>query len=230
MISQGIPHIKMPDFSDMNFSALNEPMVDIALYSHSLIAVDMKYHQARRPGAIKKAYVRLSVAKKLTEAQKLLPEGYRLKIFDAWRPYEVQKDIYYEYYNKLKALPENINKSENELHSLTKTFVSFPNREKLFSFVHSSGGAVDLTIVNEKDEELDMGCAFDDFSTLAYTDALEKTDRSLQKNNRRLLYNTMCKAGFTNYPCEWWHFDYRDIFWGSLTGEKEIYPSAFTIE
>jgi hypothetical protein len=50
----------------------------------------------------------------------------------------------------------------------------------------------------------------------------------LAKKNRRLLYHAMKKAGFTNYPSEWWHYDYGDTFWGALTGLPVKYPSVYT--
>lgn len=227
---QAIPFAEMPEIDIKNFNELNEPLVDISEYSNNTISVEMKYFEAKRNGAVNKAYVRKSVADMLIAAQGLLPEGFRLKIYDAWRPFEVQKDLYDEYYEKVRSDPENFNKSEIELHRLAKTFVSYPDTENKFSYVHASGGAVDLTVINAENEELDMGCSFDDFSETAYTHALENTDKTVQRDNRRLLYHCMYKAGFTNYPYEWWHFDYGDIFWGALTKNKKIYPSIYSMK
>ena len=44
-----------------------------------------------------------------------------------------------------------------------------------------------------------------------------------RQKNRRMLYNVMTAAGFTNLPSEWWHYDYGDNMWAQLTGGKAIY-------
>ena len=158
-----------------------------------------------------------------------LPNNYRLKIYDAWRTYLTQKDLYDEHYDMVSNAIENVGKSQDELHTITKKFVSYPDKSKKFSFVHSSGGAVDLTIVDENNKELDMGTKFDEFSNLSFTNSFENSDNDIVKNNRRLLYNSMINAGFTNYAAEWWHYDYGDIFWSAITGNPVIYSSIYDI-
>ena len=73
-----------------------------------------------------------------------------------------------------------------------------------------------------------MGCAFDDFSSLARTDAIERQDADHRiRDHRRLLYSVMTEAGFTNYPEEWWHYDYGDLFWARATGKDALYSSYY---
>ena len=48
------------------------------------------------------------------------------------------------------------------------------------------------------------------------------------RDNRRLLYETMINAGFTNLPSEWWHYDYGTKFWGYFTGKKALYKGILT--
>lgn len=224
-----IPKEDMPDTSRLTYSESDEAFVDILDYSDGIIAVDMKYYEQGRWGSIDKAYVRLGVAKRLMRAQDSLPNGYRLKIFDAWRPYEVQRDLFDEYLASVSALPENEGKSEDELIEMAKRFVSFPDRSRRFAYVHSSGGAVDLTLIDRDGCEVDMGCGFDDFTPLASTSALEGED-SLECDNRRVLYNAMIRAGFTNYPAEWWHYDFGDIFWAATMREAVKYPSVYSLD
>ena len=45
----------------------------------------------------------------------------------------------------------------------------------------------------------------------------------MARANRRMLYNVMIEAGFTNFPAEWWHFDYGDEKWGLFTDNAPIY-------
>ena len=225
-----IPNIKMPSALAGGSNAVKEHFVDIEEYSDGRIKADMQYYKVKRPGAVNKAYARRAVADKLLKALSYLPDGYSFKIYDAWRSPETQSDIYYEYFQKLSEKEENRHLSVDELHRMARTFVSFPDRSKEFSFVHSSGGAVDLTIVDENGEELDMGCGFDDFSDVAETSYFETYgESSVPKQNRRLLYWSMINAGFTNYPSEWWHYDFGDLFWATMTGEAAIYASEYDI-
>ena len=222
-----IPTERVSD-TELSFSRVDEPFVDVYEYSDGRIAVDMEYLKRGYDGAIDTAYLRLEVARRLLAAAELLPEGYRLKIYDAWRPYEVQAALYYEYYGKLLNMPENEGLSEEELHKMARTFVSFPDRSVEFAFVHSSGGAVDLTVIDGKGEEIDMGTGFDDFTELAATRALEGVDHPAREN-RRMLYHAMCGAGFTNYSPEWWHYDLGDKFHARASGDAVKYASVYSV-
>lgn len=94
---------------------------------------------------------------------------------------------------------------------------------------HSRGSTIDLTLVSSdvpagdhREEradcrsqkrvtqtgQLDMGTTFDCFSELAYT--AEKTVSAEARRNRLLLKAAMEKAGFVNYPKEWWHFTLKN--------------------
>jgi len=229
MVLTVIPRENKMDVDNIGVELRDEAFVDISEYSHGRILTDMKYLEAGRPGAIPVAYVRESVAKMLLRASQILPDGYRLKIYDAWRPYSVQKSIYDEYFHDISRKEENAGLTDSELHALTKKFVSFPSTDKTVSYVHSSGGAVDLTLCYKNGNEVDMGCGVDEFTVRAASDAYEDVEGEI-RDNRRLLYTVMTETGFTNYCEEWWHFDYGDIFWAAKTGNKVIYRSVFTEE
>ena len=222
---------KIPTFAppqkpySLDFCA--EGFVDITAYSKGKIKADMQYIKMGLSGAISLAIVREGVAKRLLDALSLLPLGYTFKVYDAWRPFSVQKAIYDSYFEKVKEAHLSEGLSEEQLHALTRKFVSFPKRDVQPSFVHSSGGAVDLTIIDADGNELDMGTGFDDFTPLSMTSAFEHMEHSPICQNRRLLYSAMTEAGFTNYHEEWWHYDFGDIFYGQKTGENVIYDSVF---
>ena len=77
---------------------------------------------------------------------------------------------------------------------------------------HTTGGAVDLTIINfDTKEELDMGTGIDEFSEKAYTHFTDLSREVLK--NREILYKQMLKRGFYNFPSEWWHFSYGTTDW-----------------
>ena len=180
------------------------------------IITESCYYNRGISGAIKDCYMRQSVYELLIRALSFLPEGYGFKVYDAWRPYEVQRFLYDEQVEKLCGQGLDAEAAGEQ----AKQFVSYPETDPLKPYVHSTGGAVDLTVIDEKGCELNMGTDFDDFTDLAFTDSFEESAETEIRNNRRLLYNAMIKAGFTNYPSEWWHYDYGDFFWAAETKRK----------
>ena len=226
MILQKIPPMTAPDTEGVVLAAVDEPFVDLAAFSGGRVLVDMQYKKQGRPGATDRALLRRGAAERLLKAANALPKGYRLLVYDAWRPYAVQKDIYDEYFKAVAEDPENRGLTDDALHALTARFVSRPARGKPLSFVHSSGGAVDLTLADEQGRPLDMGCGFDEFTPLAATNALENANTPA-RDNRRLLYTVMINAGFTNYAAEWWHFDFGDLFYAAETKTAARYASIY---
>jgi len=79
---------------------------------------------------------------------------------------------------------------------------------------HCTGGAIDLTIVNKSNRQLDMGTNLDEFSKKTYTDSSLISKKA--KENRALLIKVMTFAGFINFPAEWWHWSYGDREWANL--------------
>ncbi|RYG55026.1 dipeptidase, partial [bacterium] len=85
---------------------------------------------------------------------------------------------------------------------------------------HTTGAAVDLTLIDESGRWLDMGCEFNasplETEDRTYTDALNISEEA--KTNRKILTKAMTQAGFVNYPTEWWHWSYGDKYWALLSG------------
>jgi D-alanyl-D-alanine dipeptidase len=91
-----------------------------------------------------------------------------------------------------------------------------------------TGGAVDLTLIDENGLTLNMGTDFNaeplKTQNATYTAAQNISIEALR--NRQLLMSVMSKAGFVNYPTEWWHWSYGDKYWALQTGNLEaIYDS-----
>ena len=110
-----------------------------------------------------------------------------------------------------------------------------PSYNILRPAVHSTGGAVDLTIVGPDGEVLEMGTGFDEFNSATWTYAFEPDSgtglvNETARDNRRLLYNVMTEVGFTNLPSEWWHFDYGDGMWAQIKNENAIYAGRLDAE
>jgi len=221
------PKIKEP----MNATFINEPIVSLSSLQNFGIRFEPKYYLQNIPGATKNIYARKKLMRLLLKAEKSLPDGYHLKIYDAYRPIKVQQYLWDKYRNKILENPINADKTSEEIDELTSHFVSKPSYDINCPSVHNTGGAVDLTIVDDNDNELDMGTEFDDFTDKAWTDYYEHNniDENI-RNNRRLLYTVMKNTGFTNLPSEWWHYDYGTKFWAHYNRQPMKYLGVLEIK
>lgn len=142
----------------------------------------------------KKAYLHKVAFEKLQMAAEKLKQrapGFKFLVFDALRPRRVQKILF----AKVKGTKQ-------------EQYVADPETGS----VHNYGFALDLSLLNEKGEELDMGTPYDDFTDLAQPkleDQFFKQGRltSEQLRHRKLLREVMESSGFKVLEHEWWHFD-----------------------
>jgi D-alanyl-D-alanine dipeptidase len=131
------------------------------------------------------AYLRYGTVKKLTQVQKeLKQQGYGLKIWDAYRPFEAQQKLWEVY--------PDPNYVANPANGMKK---------------HNLGGTVDITMVAADGTVISMPTEFDDFSLKADRDYSDIEDEEAVKNVM-ILQNAMENNGFTGYQGEWW--DYSD--------------------
>ncbi|MBO4838389.1 MAG: M15 family metallopeptidase [Lachnospiraceae bacterium] len=136
-------------------------------------------------------------------ANELNVQGYRLKIFDAYRP--------------VKAVKHFVLWGIEDLDLRMKPFF-YPDLEKQELFAkgyiaklssHSRGSAVDLTLLDMKTgREADMGSPFDLFDPVSHPDYTGITQE--QYDNRMVLRHAMLRHGFQPIDCEWWHFCLKD--------------------
>ncbi|NLK99676.1 MAG: M15 family metallopeptidase [Clostridiales bacterium] len=192
--------------------------------------MDLQYPKMKFKNAVKTCFVREEVLERLIIAQGLLPKGYKYKIYDTWRPIKLQEELYENYTSLLAEKYDLESLSEDEREEFLSGFISPPVHERTNPPVHTTGGAIDLTIVDPNGNELDMGTAFDEFTDKTHTAYFENTKEKDIIYNRRMLYNSMTKAGFTNLPSEWWHYDYGDKFWAYYNKTNTLYTGLFTKE
>ncbi|MBR3196602.1 MAG: M15 family metallopeptidase [Clostridia bacterium] len=136
-------------------------------------------------------------------SNEMMVYGYRLKIFDAYRP--------------ACAVRHFVLWGIEDQDIRMKPYF-YPDLEKQELFMkgyiakqssHSRGSAVDLTLLDMKTgKELDMGSPFDLFSECSHPDFRGVTDE--QYANRMLLQRVMKRNGFLPLDCEWWHFMLAD--------------------
>ena len=130
-------------------------------------------------------------------------QGFRLKIFDAYRP--------------TSAVKHFVQWSVDDLDLRMKPFF-YPDLEKAELFKlgyiakqssHSRGSAVDLTLLDmTTGKEVDMGGPFDLFSEVSHPDFKGITEE--QYYNRMFLRDAMLRNGFAPLDTEWWHFSLAD--------------------
>ena len=145
----------------------------------------------------------------------LKTQGYRLKIYDAYRP-QMGVDHFVRWG---KALDD----------TLMKPYF-YPNETKDSLFIkdyiatrsgHSRGSTVDLTLFDmQTEKEVDMGGTFDWFGRESHPDCGGNPETGLYRKNdtvtatqfanRMLLRTAMLRHGFKPYDCEWWHFTLCD--------------------
>ena len=145
-----------------------------------------------------------------TVSNEMMVQGYRLKIFDTYRPATAVKHFV------LWGIEDT---------DIRMKPYFYPDLEKQELFLkgyvakqssHSRGSTVDLTLLDMKTgKELDMGSPFDLFSEISHPDYRGITEE--QYENRMILRHVMLRNGFKPIDCEWWHF----------TLENEPYPDTY---
>jgi len=129
----------------------------------------------------------------------LVAQGYRLKIYDAYRPQEAVT-----HFMNWALDSEDVRMKEYFYPELDKD-VLFPQGYIAEHSGHSRGSTVDLTLFDMTTEkEVDMGGTFDYFGELSHPDYTGITEE--QFDNRRILREAMMAHGFKPLVEEWWHF------------------------
>ena len=143
-------------------------------------------------------------------SNEMIVRGYRLKVFDAYRPARAVKHFV------LWGI-------EDQDVRMKPYFYPELQKQELFArgYIasqsgHSRGSSVDLTLLDmSTGKEADMGSPFDYFSEASHPDYKGITQE--QYDNRMMLQRVMVRGGFVPIDCEWWHF----------TLNNEPYPDTY---
>jgi zinc D-Ala-D-Ala dipeptidase len=119
-------------------------------------------------------------------AARLRAAGYRLRLYDCYRPLSVQRALW-AYYPR-------------------RGFVADPDRG---GSNHNRGGAVDVGLSTPEGGEVEMPTAFDAFGPKAAASAVRGITAAARLHRDRLR-RAMEAEGFKVNPREWWHFDAPD--------------------
>lgn len=166
--------------------------------------------------------IRKTVYQKLKQAQELLPKGLHFCLYEGYRSLDLQKTLFDHRFEKVKN--QNPNWPHNEIFVETTKLVSpVINQDGSANIPpHSTGGAIDVYLIDNQGKAVDMGMHPKDWIDNA---ALAMTFSPLispeAQNNRRIMSQALSAVGFVNYPTEYWHWSYGDRYWAYFQPVKQ---------
>lgn len=178
--------------------------VNLRNYSEDFV-FDMKYATAdnflkEKVYPCDECFLRAKTVRALLEANKsFLEKGYRIKLYDCYRPKSIQKKMW-------KIVPD-------------ANFVANPKKGS----IHNRGGAVDISLVDSSGTELDMGTQFDFFGKEASHNFLGFSEQIL--DNRKLLKDIMLQHNFKSFDSEWWHYNLNGSSKDAVSNQKWVCPN-----
>ena len=173
--------------------------VNLKNYSNDFI-YDMKYASTdnflkAKVYDCQACFLRLKTVKALILANKdFIKKGFKIKIFDCYRPLDIQKKMW-------EIVPN-------------PSYVADPSKGS----IHNRGGAVDITLIDSKGINIEMGTNFDYFGIEA-SHNFQNLSKKI-KSNRKLLKNIMVKNGFNYFESEWWHYNYKSALNDNISNTK----------
>lgn len=194
----------------------NEPLVDIMKVCPGIIngmdPLRKRYGES--------LFLRKTVAEMLKNAMTYLPPEVTFIVVDAWRPKEAQAK-FYDYYEK-KFSSENPDWSKEKIKTEAGKYAIPP--DQLYRADHVSGGAIDLGLIKNGRRLPIMA------RQIPFREAVLTSCPNLPLNvyhTRQLLSEAMTRAGFANYPKEYWHWCFGGYMWAELTNnDTAIYGTA----
>ena len=217
-----------------------DPLVDIPaeLFAftqpHPYVVLEAPY------GGTSPWMLRQRVLEALLRAQDALEvcrPGWRLQLFDAYRPLPVQAFmVWREFrlqaelagrslaaYRDLAEVKEQNPDLYGVLAAKVFEFWGMPSDDPRTPPPHSTGAAIDLTLRDRCGQEIDMGSPIDEASGRSYPDHYVHATSPLTRafhDNRMLLNAVMTSAGFSRHGNEWWHFSLGDQMWAWAYGKS----------
>jgi len=183
-----------------------EPLVDIKkLCPDLVIAPNLKKEN--------RAFLRKTTVKMVCQAKKHLPEGMTFIIESAWRPQYLQEKIFQQFVKRFTKKYPLWPKSK-VIKEVEKYVAPF---EGGHVSGHMAGGAVDLRIW-KNGRKIPMKS-----SKLTYQENAKSFQPKLPlyiQKNRQTMFDALQKAGLSNFPKEFWHWSYGDIWWAKRNKEK----------
>ncbi|WP_445454609.1 M15 family metallopeptidase [Flavobacterium sp. 25HG05S-40] len=195
---------KSIEILDITKEADSNAFVNISNYSNDFV-FDMKYATAdnflkEKVYPCDECFLRVKTVKALLEANKtFLEKGFRIKLYDCYRPRSIQKKMW-------KIVPD-------------ANYVANPKKGS----IHNRGGAVDISLVDANGKELDMGTAFDFFGKEASHNYTNLSEEIIA--NRKFLKEIMLQHHFKSFDSEWWHYNLNGSNKDAVSDQKWRCPN-----
>jgi zinc D-Ala-D-Ala dipeptidase len=240
----------MKPYQQVPISDCGEPLVPIPIEQFA-VEQPHPYVKLGAPyGNRSPYYLRQGVLDALCQAQELLQRdspNWRIQLFDAYRPLAVQQFMvdhtFAQAVQERGLIPEQLTESEQQsILEQVYQFWAVPSYDPATPPPHSTGAAVDVTLVDAEGQAVDMGSPIDEMSARSFPDYFDSashpvsdyalnskeqesesqtaillsTPYSRFHENRQILKRSLIHAGFRQHPNEWWHFSLGDQLWAWL--------------
>lgn len=215
----------------------DDPLVPIPLEQFA-IASPHPYQKLGAPYADRSPYyLRQTVLNSLIAAQNQLQithPGWQIQIFDAYRPVAVQQFMVdYTFAELVQA--QGLNQTDlstsqqQEIWEQVYQFWAVPNLNPATPPPHSTGAAIDVTLVDANGQVIDMGSPIDEISSRSHPNYFASSTTPAEKmyhDRRQLLADVMFSSGFCRHLYEWWHFSLGDQMWAWLSNQENSQQPA----
>ena len=226
----------MKPYQQIPVQECGEPVVAIPLEKFAVESPHPYEKLGANYGGKSPYYLRQGVLRALIEAQNKLQQdypGWQIKIFDAYRPVEVQQFMVdYTFASVVRSqglCSEKLSPQQRQnIWEQVHQFWAVPSLDPRTPPPHSTGAAVDITLVDAHGMTVAMGSEIDELGARSHPDyyANNSSQREREYHARReLLHQIMKAAGFRRHPREWWHFSVGDRMWAWLQEQEN--PSNF---
>ena len=214
----------MKPYQQIPILECGEPLVAIPLKQFAVASPHPYEMLGATYGDRSPYHVRKSVLEALTIAQSKLEQyypGWRIQIFDAYRPVEVQQFMVdYTFAEVVQTQQLNIVKltdaQRQAIWEQVYQIWAVPSFDCATPPPHSTGAAVDVTLVDETRQPVNMGSVIDELSARSHPDYYASATSPVEQQYhayRQLLQDVMEAGGFRRHPGEWWHFSLGDQMW-----------------
>lgn len=242
----------MKPYQQVPIEDCHDPLVAIPLAQFAVELPHPYMHLGAPYGDRSPYYLRQGVLERLQQAQLQLQQthpGWRIQIFDAYRPIAVQQFMVDQAIDQAiqsrgwrdQRLSDS---QQQEILQQVQQFWATPSLDPATPPPHSTGAAIDVTLSDAAGQTVDMGSPIDEMSPRSHPDyyaignsqaagdaqsagntyAADDANQSQYHQNRLLLRQVMLIAGFQQHPQEWWHFSYGDQLWAWLCAQQQPHP------
>lgn len=219
----------MKPYHKIPIAECGEPLVPIPLCQLAVVSPHPYQSLGAPYGERSPFYLRQGVLHSLIAAQAQLQKerpGWRIQIFDAYRPISVQEFmVRYSYEELLQAeglRQEDLTEARRQaILDRVYQFWALPSPDPNTPPPHSTGAAIDITLLDSMGLPVDMGSPIDEMSPRSYPHHFANSANPSEREynaRRELLRFAMHEAGFERHQGEWWHFSLGDQMWAWLTG------------